>query len=751
MKNTYLILLVFVTVSLGGYIQESRRDIPVIEEVDVLVIGGNSYAVAAAAAAAQGGANVFLAAERPYLGADICRTRELWIEGMPQTDMSRAVFESGSVSLKGANFEYTSSVESDKRHADTPQPSMLNDAAFGDPARDSVQYNQHVKIDIDMGEVEKVTKVCLHAYQRLDDFVVADYDLYAGIQGKGWQKLATVKNDSIHGNTDRVSLCFEEPFEAQQLSLRIHKGAGIPRVLLGEITVETEDSAQNAISVPVKPFDIKYALDNLLLDNGVTFLYGCYPAEVLKDSGGRVSGVVFANRAGRQAIIAETVIDASANATAARLAGAKLEAFDPGAKRFERIVIGGKYINTGLEYHKLPEKVEDKYDAVVYRMDFDLTEDSFAEYCRAEQIFRDKSWSPEQLDASDKIIYSPRKVVCKGGSGFDGLLADGFSNLYILGSCGDEQAAANAVEMLEYGEKLGEYIGGLQKNGKSSGRLDVINGNEKVKVSQGIKGDVKEFLNGPRSFDQEFKSVTSEGLKLQVIEGYDVVVIGGGTGGAPAAIAASRQGAKTLVVEYLDGLGGIGTSGLIGRYCIGYRKGFTEEIDRGMADLGGYEYVVDNEGLGTPWDIELKKEWYRRELRKNDCDIWFGAIGCGALVDDGTVKGVVVATPYGRVVVTADVVIDSTGNSDIAAAAGSDIIYTDADTVEVQGTGLPPRQLGARYTNTDYSFVDDGDMIDIWRMHVTAKKKFQGSYDIAQIIDTSGAKTHQGKFHYKSC
>jgi hypothetical protein len=54
--------------------------------------------------------------------------------------------------------------------------------------------------------------------------------------------------------------------------------------------------------------------------------------------------------------------------------------------------------------------------------------------------------------------------------------------------------------------------------------------------------------------------------------------------------------------------------------------------------------------------------------------------------------------------------------------------------------------LGARYTNTDYSFVDDGDMIDIWRMHVTAKKKFQGSYDIAQLIDTRERRRIKGRF-----
>ena len=47
---------------------ESGRDIPVVYEVDVVVIGGSTGAVAAAVQAAQSGATVFLAAPRPYLG-----------------------------------------------------------------------------------------------------------------------------------------------------------------------------------------------------------------------------------------------------------------------------------------------------------------------------------------------------------------------------------------------------------------------------------------------------------------------------------------------------------------------------------------------------------------------------------------------------------------------------------------------------------------------------------------------------------
>ena len=53
-------------------VAESPRKIPVAYDVDVVVVGGSSAGVAAAVAAAKGGAKVFLAAQRPYLGEDMC-------------------------------------------------------------------------------------------------------------------------------------------------------------------------------------------------------------------------------------------------------------------------------------------------------------------------------------------------------------------------------------------------------------------------------------------------------------------------------------------------------------------------------------------------------------------------------------------------------------------------------------------------------------------------------------------------------
>ncbi len=58
---------------------------------------------------------------------------------------------------------------------------------------------------------------------------------------------------------------------------------------------------------------------------------------------------------------------------------------------------------------------------------------------------------------------------------------------------------------------------------------------------------------------------------------FDVVVSGGGTAGAVAAIASAREGAKTAVVEHSTCLGGIGTGGGIHHYYLGLGGGIQKK------------------------------------------------------------------------------------------------------------------------------------------------------------------------------
>ena len=243
------------------------------------------------------------------------------------------------------------------------------------------------------------------------------------------------------------------------------------------------------------------------------------------------------------------------------------------------------------------------------------------------------------------------------------------------------------------------------------------------------RGEVREVLRGVRPTDRGLPTVEAAGRPLPVLGTYEVVVVGGGTSGAPAGIAAARRGARTLVVEYLTQLGGVGTAGLISRYHRGRAVGFTAEVDRGVAKLAG-----DGGRGGGGWVPQIKAEFWRRELRRAGADVWFGCLGCGTLVDGRRVRGVIVATPHGRGAVRAKVVIDATGSADVAAAAGARTVFVGPSHVAVQGAGLPARALGAGYTNTDYLLVDDADMLDTWRAFLAARRR--GGYDAGQLIDT---------------
>jgi cation diffusion facilitator CzcD-associated flavoprotein CzcO len=55
--------------------------------------------------------------------------------------------------------------------------------------------------------------------------------------------------------------------------------------------------------------------------------------------------------------------------------------------------------------------------------------------------------------------------------------------------------------------------------------------------------------------------------EIPVNTDYDVIVAGGGPAGCAAAAAAARNGAKTLLLEATSTLGGMGTIGLVPRFC----------------------------------------------------------------------------------------------------------------------------------------------------------------------------------------
>jgi len=146
---------------------------------------------------------------------------------------------------------------------------------------------------------------------------------------------------------------------------------------------------------------------------------------------------------------------------------------------------------------------------------------------------------------------------------------------------------------------------------------------------------------------------------------------------------------------------------------------------------------------GGSWNIEKKMEWFRKEIGNAAGEVWFQSLACGAVVKENRFVGVVVATPLGRGVVMANTVIDSTGNSVVPACAGVPCQEIGEKHISIQGTGLPTFAPGVGYLNGDWSFNDDSDVVDMWRMFVVGKHKVdkdkpgrQDVFDQGQLINT---------------
>lgn len=498
------------------------------------------------------------------------------------------------------------------------------------------------------------------------------------------------------------------------------------------------------------PSHVKKTLQDALLDSGVDFLLSSYPTNVLKDARGRVAGVVIANRSGRQAICAKAVIDATHEASIARMSGAGITPFTPGLREFQMTVVGNSPKNAGCirKAEKLPLPFVwkgVKYPVTRYTIGCRVKEYSYAELMYAEQLARNVTWNPDQIDSSDNLWYIPSQtVMCEGQ--YEGtrslrlfpiaaMTPKGISGLYILGPCaGMNREDASRLMRPAQSLVLGEVIGSLLADivGDIPALADV-----KVAVlppdgdSSGLVGEVLKPLR-PSDGQQWVESPTGS---LPVLGRYDVVVLGGGTAGASAGISAARNGANTLMLEYLHGLGGISTMGLIGVYWDGFREGYTARLDadvRAMAPSDHPRQVKKDGCFVTDW----KMECLRKQYLEAGGELWFGAIGCGALVSEGTVKGVVAATPFGRGVILSKVLIDSTGSADIAIAAGADYSYTGYETLAVQGAGAGRHDPLDYSANNDWLFIDDSDILDVTRVFVQQKEKYADHFDTVKIPQT---------------
>ncbi|MDW8039202.1 MAG: FAD-dependent oxidoreductase [Thermoguttaceae bacterium] len=187
--------------------------------------------------------------------------------------------------------------------------------------------------------------------------------------------------------------------------------------------------------------------------------------------------------------------------------------------------------------------------------------------------------------------------------------------------------------------------------------------------------------------------------KTPVLAEADVVVCGGGPAGVAAACSAARRGAKVILLERWPSVGGMATNALVNIWHTSDRTkqviyGLVQEaIERG----GRYVHRYPNypHQYETHWfDPEAMRLVFHQMLEEAKVRTFCGLQAVESVVEDGRIRGVLVDSKRGRRAVLGRVVIDATGDGDLAANAGLPFDFGRPSDGRLQGMTMMYRLIG---------------------------------------------------------
>jgi len=157
------------------------------------------------------------------------------------------------------------------------------------------------------------------------------------------------------------------------------------------------------------------------------------------------------------------------------------------------------------------------------------------------------------------------------------------------------------------------------------------------------------------------KTYLEPAREIPIRDDVDVLVVGAGPAGIAAAVHAARLGASALLIEQSNALGGVATSGLMSHWTGNTTGGFYDEILRRSQD-GPARHVINPEKLKTALLDMAHEAGVRLRLYTLACDV---------ILDGDFLRGVITESKSGREAILGRVIVDASGDGDIAARAGA--------------------------------------------------------------------------------
>lgn len=232
--------------------------------------------------------------------------------------------------------------------------------------------------------------------------------------------------------------------------------------------------------------------------------------------------------------------------------------------------------------------------------------------------------------------------------------------------------------------------------------------------------------------------VTEPARRIGVLTSCDVLVVGGGPAGVAAAVCAAREGAKTVLLERYNHLGGLWTGGLVlptnsthglgragrqERAIEGICSEILQRLDGLHATLGEVNPVIDPEAGKYVLDCLCEEA---------HVEVIYHCVATQAIIDSDVIKGVFIESKSGRQAVMCKAVVDCTGDGDVfywageafdeihyrigyvGRVGGCDQINREAEGFRNVSLGGPtPTQAGIRWYSLPWSTHPKEDGLDV--------------------------------------
>jgi len=240
--------------------------------------------------------------------------------------------------------------------------------------------------------------------------------------------------------------------------------------------------------------------------------------------------------------------------------------------------------------------------------------------------------------------------------------------------------------------------------------------------------------------------ITLPAKRVPVTARADVVIVGGGPAGVGAAVQAARRGVDTVVIERFGSLGGINTLGymyitadLDGRTINGVSKELISRLEASghVANiLDKYPTITSNplthyySGSGDrdpdmsllAYDPDMMAFAMNEMLEDLGVTVMLRSLFVDAVVENDSIKAVIVENASGRQAIEGKVFIDATGRADLVARSGAPFVRAGCDK-----TGFPMSPgLMWKMANVDFGRLFEYQKIDPTLAKLIEKAQAEG-------------------------